>query len=351
MKRMTLAMTLPAVLATSTIFGSSLFPEEEGPPPRNTFFDYALDSDVSDSAYTVGAVVHGRIIQVGYAIGRTGYNQTATATAPKEGSTISFGDTPVVAIDGIARMSNSDTGQVISFIISHHDHDTGTKIVNSLSDSNIQINDPLAETTNATEYSSVSFSLENRQTGLGIMLTGYSLQYKGYALSSNFGLIGSHTRHRTVIAGTKVGGSSDVNKEVALQETYAGGFAGGFDANLVVYATDDGCFYVGTGFEATKEYAKNTGNLTTSQTDGVTSTVTFTHNSTPPTWTRVHSLTKSIYLGYSTIQAEDDTSFLTLKAGLASSIRMGADVLQKTAQGNASDISSISVFGELSYTM
>lgn len=339
MKKIIYGMSLPIALTSTLFAGSGLFDSDDAadaPPPRRVYLDYAIDKEDSDYAYSIGAIVHAKKINHDHSVGHTGYNATNTSSIVK-GSTIEHNDDWVAAVETITKMSNRQSGMVLTFGFEYHNKPASDTTVNKPADSSIYLYNPITEADSSTEYQSVTHSNSNKDIHFRIGLEGYSLQYKASSFTPFFGAIGTHYKLTKKVAGKETS-TSDTNTLYGTQETNAGGVYGGFRASVCLSESDDAAIYAGTELKMSRMMQKNTGYVTHSKLDSATSATTYGNHMALPAKSHAHSTAKEIFLAYSSIPGDDDTSYYTFKVAIGSRTHGGKDLLEKSSSGKEADI-------------
>ncbi|MCH9621890.1 MAG: hypothetical protein S4CHLAM20_13210 [Chlamydiia bacterium] len=358
MSKAILGLRITSLFMTTTLFGSGLFTSKDGPdgpPPRETFLDFYVESDPPGTSITLGINLSATQISLNSIIGNRGHQQDG-AQSIQEGSSISFDNNPLLGIGAVLMASNAQAGQIIFAGVDYYKQTADPSTTYASQGSEIQLISPITESTNSTDYSNVTHSMGFERVAVRIGVGSFSIQYKGFGISSKFGLALDYINMNTSVAGTE-STSLNVNTQTGTQETYAGGILGGLKASLVLTSTDDTSFIVATEVDFSKELASNDGcvqRFTRTPAD----ITTYTLNTQVPDWSTQSTLIKTlsfIYTSTTSVQTSatslNSSPFVSIKLGLGQEELIGTDQIASVIYGTEGTVTTTFIYGAIIYTM
>ncbi|MCH9811559.1 hypothetical protein K0U07_02205 [bacterium] len=348
-----ITITAAAALMGVTLFASNLnrqAPVEAPAEVRNQFIDFSTGNTNADISYTIGIQVSAVRPTLDTSLGFQSFEATEENLFVK-GPSIQFMDEILPAVSGHITFSDTNSATLLTISLDHYNKFGQDTPLIAEETSQFFLTNSFHGQTEPIGYCRIDGVFNNQRTALKAAIGGYSLQYKNFALSSLFGIVGSHTALATEVNAIQLGKEAEIDTFGGIQTSLSGGLYCSFAPSLVIFDSEQSAVYFSAEIGFTGESSANSGSVYHYRANTETETKSLTSNTAIDPHSLTSSIEKKLALSLVSKPQDGDMSFFTLQFGIGQNKEMGRNMISKAQSGTATDITTSFAYLSLAYTM
>ena len=348
-----ITITAAAALMGASLFASNLnrAPREEAPVEiRNQFVDFSTGNANADVSYTIGIQVSAVRPTLDTSLGFESFAPTEENLFV-EGPSLKYLEEILPAVSGHITFSDASSATLLKISLDHYNKFGEDIPLAAEETSEFFLTHSFHGQKEPISYARVNGIFNTQRTAIKAAIGGYSLQYKNFALSSLFGIVGSHTALKTEVSAMQLGKDTEMDTFGGVQTSLSGGLYCSFAPSLVIFDSEQSAIYFSAEIGFTGESSANSGSVYHYRLNMDEEAKSLTSNTLIDPHSLTSSLEKKLSLSLVSKPQESDMSFFTLQFGVGQNKEMGKNMISKAQTGTATDITTSFAYLSLAYTM